>query len=442
LSDGGLLSPAKAKQLFQKRASEIDTAIIAESARWGDAQTGWGEQSYSLNKEDDWLPEINNLYENYFPFRTDIVIQQLKDEDLYSNYSAPEVSVSGEVIAEDNYYIAGKTDISISNKNSSGELFYTLDGNDPRLVGGTISDNALQGGKSVNVNLSTTTIVYARVKNGLEWGPLKRVNFVLKNEDYSKLKVTELSYHPLDQITGSDTIDDKSFEFIEFKNTGSNNLDISGLKLDSAITFTFPENTILSSGKYYVIASKPNSFFARYGIYPDGNYQGQLSNSGEYVLLTDRNGAEILSFTYSDKSPWPKEADGSGYTLTSVEENPTGDPNNYQYWKHSRVMNGSPFKDDDDRTTVEENAQNISNFEMAVYPNPTSEYLTVDPISKSNNEKTTIFIIDLTGRKIYNKVINGTVTINLKELNIKPGVFIFKAENGNRIISRKLIYTN
>jgi len=437
LSKGGLLSPEKAKQLFQKRVLEIDTAIIAESARWGDAQTWWGDEPYSLNRDDDWLPEINNLYDNYFPFRTDIVIQQLKDENLYSNYNAPEISVSGEVISSDKFEMSENTVISLLNTNSSGELFYSLDGNDPRLVGGNISEKAIQGGKSVNISLSSTTIVNARIKNGTEWGPLKMVIFVLENEDYSKLKVTELNYHPTNQITDSDTVDDKNFEFIEFKNTGTTNINISGLKLDSAITYTVPENSILAPGKFFVVASKPNSFFDRYRIYPSGNYKGQLSNSSEFVLLTDRNGVKILSFTYSDKTPWPVEADGDGNSLTSVENNPTGDPNNYKYWKKSRVLNGSPFKDDDDKTAIETIA---SKFELAVYPNPTSELLTVDLRSKINSsEQIKLSIYDMNGRLIYKNTAIHNVIINLKELKIKPGFLILKAENGQQTVTRKLI---
>jgi hypothetical protein len=437
LSEGGLLSPERTEQLFQKRASEIDTAIIAESARWGDAQS-----NTSLNKDDDWLPEINNLYDNYFPYRTDIVIQQLKDEDLYSNYKAPVVSVSGEIISEEKYLFSGNTNVNILNTNSSGEIFYTINGNDPRIIGGSISDKAIQGGKSVNISLSSTTIVYARVKNGIEWGPLRKVNFMKEHEDYSKLKVTELSYHPLDQVTGTDTIDDKNFEFIEFKNTGSANIDISGLKLDSAVNFTIPENTILPPADFYVVASKPNSFFERYGVYPSGNFKGQLSNSREYILLTDRNGIEILSFTWSDKSPWPEEPDGNGYTLTSVEANPTGDPNSYQYWKHSAALNGSPFKNDNGTTAVEDYVSNVSNFELAVYPNPASEYITVELKSGSNSERINIFIMDVNGRMIYKKAIIGTETINLKELNLKPGFFILKAESSHMLISRKLVFTS
>ena len=36
LRNGGLLTPSAAAAVYQARASEIDRAIVGESARWGD----------------------------------------------------------------------------------------------------------------------------------------------------------------------------------------------------------------------------------------------------------------------------------------------------------------------------------------------------------------------------------------------------------------------
>ena len=433
LSEGGILSPGKVREKFEKRALEIDTAIIAESARWGDAKF-----SPSLNKNQHWLPELNNLYKNYIPYRTDVVKSQLLNEKLYTAYSAPVVSVSGQPVYEDNLHFASAISAVITNSNASGDIYYTRDGSDPRLVGGAISNKASKYEANTNINISSTSIITVRTKIGADWSPLKKTWFLLENEDYSKLKVTELAYHPKDIITGADTIDGKDLEFIEFKNTGLVNLDLSGLKLDTAVHFTFPENTILEPQRFFVVASKPNIFYNLYGVYPSGNFTGNLSNGGEYVLLTDRNGKEIFSFTYSDDSPWPKAADGSGYTLNSTQDDPTSNPNDYQYWIGSQKINGTPFTNNDGTVALETLIFENSKPSLIIYPNPTAESVTLN--FGSSEEEFNVTISDLNGRVVYMKTMRNNETINLSAINLTQGIFLVKAENGKNVISGKLVY--
>ena len=433
LSEGGLLSPEIAKANFHKRALEIDTAIIAESARWGDAKT-----SPSLNKIQHWLPELNDLYDNFFPFRTEIVKKQLIAEKLYPSYSAPVISASGKPIYEDTLRFSGNINAVITNDNSSGAIYYTLDGSDPRLVGGSFSSKAIKYDANSNISITSTTIITARTRLLSGWAPLKQTLFMLDNEDYSKLKVTELAYHPKDIITGTDTVDGKDLEFIEFKNTGLVNLNLSGFVLDTAVHFTFPENTILGPQMFFVVASKPNIFYAQYGVYPSGNFTGNLSNGGEYVLLTDQNGKEILSFTYTDESPWPTAADGSGYTLNSAQDDPTGNPNDYYYWIASQKIGGTPFSNNDGTVALNALTMDGSKPELIIYPNPTSESVTIN--FGSSLEEFNVTISDLNGRVVYMKTIRNRETINLRTIKLSQGIFIVKAENGKNVVSRKLVY--
>jgi hypothetical protein len=69
------LSTASAQALFQSRASEIEYAIIAESARWGDARGN--ESSEPHTKVEDWIPAVTDIMDNFFPARGEIVHRQL-----------------------------------------------------------------------------------------------------------------------------------------------------------------------------------------------------------------------------------------------------------------------------------------------------------------------------------------------------------------------------
>ncbi|MBN1925416.1 MAG: CotH kinase family protein [Prolixibacteraceae bacterium] len=430
LSEGGLFSPDTAHWYFERRALEIDTAIVAESARWGDAQQ-WGG---SLNRDDHWLAELENLYDNYFPYRTDIVIGQLQDENLYPQYNAPRVSAEGTTVVENRHLFSAEVSVTVDRNNPTGDIYFTTNGADPRLPGGTISPDAINGGKSTSFQLTSNTLFKGRVKSGNAWGALNTVLFVKQEQDFSKFKVTELDYHPLDIIDGVDTIDQKNLEFIEFKNTGSEVLDLSGLKLDSAVTFTFPSGTLLFPGHFYVVASKPNSFFRRFGRYPDGNFQGQFGNSGEYVLLTDKNGKEILSFTYSDQLPWPVEADGTGYSLTSVEDDPKGDPNNVAYWKFSSALNGSPFANDDGSTSSDDNPFALK-CDVRVYPNPASGFIKV---SVKGTENIVVTCFDLQGRLKFKEEILSGEKIDLSPFSLDNGLYILRIFAGDNIFTQKL----
>ncbi|MHC4110494.1 MAG: lamin tail domain-containing protein [Planctomycetota bacterium] len=121
----GLISLGECRNRILNRAYQIDMAIIAESARWGDAQ----HPSWAHTKDDHWLPEINRLlYEIYDPWgretyltpRVDMVLQQFKDVDWYPDVDEPVFTDMGEYIF-------------MGNPNGSGTLYYTLDGNDPRV---------------------------------------------------------------------------------------------------------------------------------------------------------------------------------------------------------------------------------------------------------------------------------------------------------------------
>jgi len=113
----GLLTPESCIDRFMARADQIDLAIIAESARWGDAK-----RSRPRTRDDDWLPDINGMVSNYFPNRTEIVMNQFRSKGWYPNLNPPTLNQHG-----------GSVDTGFELRLSgSGDLYYTLDGTDPR----------------------------------------------------------------------------------------------------------------------------------------------------------------------------------------------------------------------------------------------------------------------------------------------------------------------
>ena len=90
----GVLTPKACTDRFMARVHQIETAIIAESARWGDAK-----RSKPRTKDDDWLPDINRMIANYFPARTGVVFNQFKSQGWWPNADPPTMNTHGGHVA-------------------------------------------------------------------------------------------------------------------------------------------------------------------------------------------------------------------------------------------------------------------------------------------------------------------------------------------------------
>ena len=84
LFNNGPMTPANMLARHQERVDQLQLAIIAESARWGDRLRA--NLPYTKN---DWLAAVNNVKNNFFPQRTGIVLNQLRNTVLFTGGSAP-----------------------------------------------------------------------------------------------------------------------------------------------------------------------------------------------------------------------------------------------------------------------------------------------------------------------------------------------------------------
>lgn len=420
----GIFTPENARALFEARVQEITTAIIAESARWGDAR-----HPVSRTKHDDWIPQLNTIRNTFFPRRTGIVIDQLKKANLYTKLAPPEINVAGEGFYQEKIRFEDSIDITLMNPVGYGDIYYTLDGSDPRLTGGEISRNAVKAEPDdhfeLKMNFSGSAILKARLKDGNTWSAIRELSVLKETENYSFLRITELNYHPAEEIAGNDTIDEEEFEFVEFKNIGTDAINLTGLRIDSAITYRFPADEPLPPGAFFVIARKPADFYARYGRKASGNYSEKLSNSGEKFLLLDPVGTPIMEFDYSDDDPWPEEADGEGFTLVSTEFSPGGQPDNAAYWRRSLYVNGSPFRDDD---VMKPNTVNPEKQIFRLFPNPATAMVTIEwPPEFIRNESlpATIEVTDLTGKSVLHKTVRGKTSVTSLDLHgLSEGLYL------------------
>jgi hypothetical protein len=206
---------------------------------------------------------------------------------------------------------------------------------DLRIVGHTAS----APGPAIALPSAGAQTVRTRIKLGDTWSPLTEAIFVpgAVPASAANLVVSELHYHPPDptpaeRAAGFNAGND--FEFIELMNISrTQSVDLSGVRLEDAVTFDFanvaPALRLLPPGGRIVIAENTAGFAARLapGARPvvAGAFNGNLSNSSEQLIVRAANGAIIKQFTYYDSPPWPKEADGDGFSL--VLNDPFANPN-------------------------------------------------------------------------------------------------------------------
>lgn len=130
----GALTPASADARFLTRVNEMELAIIAETARWGDFKS-----IPARTKDDDWQPNIDGVRNSFIPIRTGIVLDQFKNQGWYPNVDAPVFNMNG-VYQHGGYSTAPYT-LSMINPNGSGTIYYTTDGSDPREAGTYLEQN-------------------------------------------------------------------------------------------------------------------------------------------------------------------------------------------------------------------------------------------------------------------------------------------------------------
>ncbi|RJP63369.1 MAG: T9SS C-terminal target domain-containing protein [Ignavibacteriales bacterium] len=440
--NNGSMTPANASALFQSRIKEIETAIIAESARWGDTYA-----TPPRTKDDDWLFAVNDIINNYFPYRTHIVLTQLKGAGLYTEVSPPLFLNKDYEITDEQVKIEPGYILKIKKPGAqTGIIYYTLNGTDPRETGGGVSASAKEINSETEEIVNETIVIKARILKGTNWSALHQL-ILYTNTQYESLKLTEIHYHPVDEIAGQDTIDDNELEFLELKNIGSAPVNLSGLSFAEGIDYTFPTGATFNQGEFIVLASNESQFNKRYGFLPFGEYTNQLDNRGEKITLVSSSGDTVFSVKYNDKSPWPEAADGGGYSLVTKAINPGGDLNDAMNWIASSAINGSPGQDDPVSTDVKsKNSSLPEEFNLYQnYPNP------FNPVTKIKFTLPNVETSYMTSLQIYNILGKEIITLINKELsageydvvidggNLTSGVYFYQLKSGSFTSTKKMI---
>ncbi len=155
--NNGPLSDTASRDRWASLTQYIETAVIGESARWGDGLNDGNTRT----KNNDWLPEVARL-DGLMNGNADRMVAALRAEGFYPDLDAV-------VFNKPSGSVSSSFELEMSNPNSSGSIYYTTDGSDPKLSNGDVSTFAILYTTSVPIPPSDILNVIARVKDVNEW---------------------------------------------------------------------------------------------------------------------------------------------------------------------------------------------------------------------------------------------------------------------------------
>jgi len=149
--------------------------------------------------------------------------------------------------------------------------------------------------------------------------------------------INEINYNSIETFLSGD--------WIELYNRSENDVDLSEWHFkdsDDSHDFVFPDQTVLRSGEYLVLAEDLGAFQSTFPNVSNviGSLSFGLSGGGEMIRLFNAEDSLIDCLTYDDTKPWPADADGKGPSLELIHpdfENSLPDS-----WGSSIINNGTP----------------------------------------------------------------------------------------------------
>ena len=141
----------------------IEDAVVAESARWGDARSALG--ATVRTRANTFYPEVERV-EKMMTGSVERFIAALRREGYYPRLDPPEFETARPALL-------AAPSTRLHNPNPRGRIFYTIGGADPRLPGGEVAPTARLAEEVEEIELrGSRTTIKTRVKAGGQWSAL------------------------------------------------------------------------------------------------------------------------------------------------------------------------------------------------------------------------------------------------------------------------------
>jgi len=281
--NGGALSAEVNAARWMARADQIDLAVIAASARWGDAVC-----ANTPRTKDNWEDQTDWMLGTYFPQRTQIVINDMRSVDMFPEQAIVSFSEHGGEVEQ-----GFGADLDQAG-GAPGTIYYTTDGSDPRLWGGDLSPTAIEyDGESVVIDETLT--LNARVRDGEDWGAMTSARFTVGIEGLVLNEIVASNSQGLEDPAEPG----ENPDWIEVYNGTANTVDMSGMYLSDDSTelakWRIGNGVSVEAGQFILFLADDD------GTQGPTHTSFQLSRSGETLFLVDSDGKTIIDSVVFDQ---------------------------------------------------------------------------------------------------------------------------------------------
>ncbi|RJP63254.1 MAG: T9SS C-terminal target domain-containing protein [Ignavibacteriales bacterium] len=258
----------------------------------------------------------------------------------------------------------------------------------------------------------------------------------------------------INEIMYNAPAEQNSKDWIELYNPQNTEQNISGWVLkddNNSHSFVIPSDIKIPANSFLVLCSDTSVFKT---IHPEvknitGNFSFGFGDSDQVRIYTINN-ILVDSVSYTNKSPWPAEADGDGFSLVLIDpEKDHTDPAN---WNRSVQFGGSPGRGNLSTGVTEGNTDNLPEeyFLYQNYPNPFNPVTTIKFVIPHvetgyipSLQNVNLKVYDVLGREVrtlVNEEISpGTYEVIFNGSNLSSGIYFYRLQAGEFVQTKKLI---
>lgn len=277
----------------------------------------------------------------------------------------------------------------------------------------------------------------------------------------------------INEINYNSSPDFDTEDWIELINVSGFDVDLSGWTFrdsDTSHAFIIPNGTTLQNDSLLVLCRDLDAFhtFNSNVTNTIGDFDFELSNGGDQLLLFSSDSTLIDSLEYRDTEPWPIEADGTGATLSLIQTDM--DNTNPENW-YASIPYGTPghtnvltsIEDDNVESQIPTEYKLYQNYPNPFNPSTKIKYaipaiesplqwrglrLARPKRSEGGGGLVTLKVYDILGRQVktlvndyqkpgyYEVTWDGT---NDTGTQVSSGIYYYRIQAGSFVETKKLV---